>query len=202
LLARAGSLVATLRGARSRTADERSAHVVELVEATAAELRAGRTPSAALAEAAAVGSPDLRLLAGVGHGGEVVPVLLRSLSGLPGAHGLYAVASCWQVAERSGVGLARGLEQVAVGLRDERAVAREVAGQLAGPRATARLLAVLPAFGWLLGAALGAAPVEMLLTTAYGWGCLLVGVPLQVAGWWWIERAAAALDPARAGGGR
>jgi tight adherence protein B len=173
--------------------------VVELVVATAAELRAGRMPSAALAEAAAAGPPELAPLACLGHGDEDVPSLLRSLSRLPGAQGLRGVASCWQVAEQSGAGLARGLEQVAGGLRDERAVAREVSGQLAGPRATARLLAVLPVFGWVLGAALGAAPVEVLVATAYGWGCLLVGVPLQVAGWWWIERAAAALDPSRVG---
>ena len=190
-------LTSRLRRIRRREVEQRSAAVVELVDGMAAELRSGRMPAAALAAAAAVGPPDLAALAGVAADGHDVAERLESTATLPGAHGLLAVASCWRVAEQSGAGLARGLEKVALGLRNELMVAREVTGQLSGPRATARLLAVLPAFGWLLGSALGADPLGVLVTTGYGRVCLLLGVPLQVAGWWWIERGASALDPGR-----
>jgi tight adherence protein B len=189
-------------GARRRQALARSSAVLELVDGMAAELRAGRLPAAALAAAAEEGPIDLALPgAGPVDDADVLE-RLEAAAGAPGAQGLRQVALCWRVAASSGAGLARALEQVAAGLRHEQAVAREVAGQLAAPRATARLLAVLPVFGWLLGSALGADPLQVLVTTGYGWACLLLGVPLQVAGWWWIEHGAAALDPARYRGGR
>lgn len=198
----AARLTCVLRGVRRREAQARSAAVIELVDAMAAELRAGRMPVEALAAAAAGGPLGLEPLARGAAEGQGVAEGLESAASAPGAHGLLAVASCWRVAGQSGAGLARGLEHVSVGLRNEQSVAREVAGQLAGPRATARLLAVLPAFGWLLGSALGADPLHVLVTTGSGWVCLLLGLPLQVAGWWWIERGAAALDPSRYRGGR
>lgn len=183
-----------------RHAPQRRAQaVVELAEVMAAELRAGQPPPAALAAAAeAVSAPvvDPTVVAAARAGGPVAD-LLDTAAGLPGAAGLHGVAACWRVAEQSGTGLAQGLERVVMGLRDDQLVAREVAGQLAAPRATGRLLAVLPAFGWLLGAGLGAAPLDVLLTSPFGWACLVLGVPLQLAGWWWMERLTRSVEPWR-----
>lgn len=171
--------------------------VVELAEAMAAELRAGQPPPAALAAAVdAVPLPVLpATLVAAAHAGGPVADLLDVAATAPGAAGLHAVAACWRVSAQSGAGLARGLEGVVVGLRDECDVVREIHGQLAAPRATGRLLALLPVFGWLMGSMLGAHPVAVLLTTPYGWGCLALGVPLQLTGWWWMERLAASVDP-------
>jgi tight adherence protein B len=165
----------------------------------AAELRAGQPPPAALAAAADAASVPVvaATVVSAARGGGPVADLLDTAAGLPGAAGLHGVAACWRVAEQSGTGLAQGLERVVRGLRDEQQLAREVAGQLAAPRATGRLLAMLPAFGWLLGSGLGAAPLEVLLTSPLGWACLALGVPLQVAGWWWMERLARSVEPWR-----
>lgn len=171
--------------------------VVGLVEALAAELRAGQPPPSALV-AAAGGTTVLRpqVVVAAQLSGPVAD-LLDEAAAAPGAGGLHAVAACWRVAEQSGAGLAQGLERAARGLRDEQQVAREVAAQLAAPRATGLLLALLPLFGLLLGSALGADPVHVLLGTPVGWVCLALGLPLQIAGWWWVNRLAAAVDPWR-----
>jgi hypothetical protein len=186
-------------GVRRSEAADRAAAVVELAEVLAAELRAGQPPPTALEAALGVVARPVvpASVARAAAAGQPVADLLDAAAGAPGSGGLRAVAACWRVAEQSGSGLARGLERVVVGLRDEQQVGLEVASQLAAPRATGRLLALLPAFGWLLGGSLGAAPLEVLLTRPVGWACLAVGVPLQAAGWWWMERLAASLDPWR-----
>lgn len=60
--------------------------------------------------------------------------------------------------------------------------------QLAGARSTAVMLAGLPVLGLLLGTALGADPLHVLLHTGAGLGCLLVGGVLEGLGMWWALR--------------
>jgi tight adherence protein B len=59
---------------------------------------------------------------------------------------------------------------------------------LAGARATTGLLACLPALGLLLGTALGADPLRVLLHSAAGLACLVVGGALEGTGLWWALR--------------
>jgi tight adherence protein B len=58
------------------------------------------------------------------------------------------------------------------------------------------MLAALPALGLLLGTAMGADPLRVLLHTGAGLGCLLAGAALEGAGLWWalgiVRRAEAA----------
>jgi tight adherence protein B len=61
---------------------------------------------------------------------------------------------------------------------------------LAGPRATARVLTWLPVLGVLLGTALGADPVAVLLDGALGTGALLAGLALLAVGRAWTARLA------------
>jgi tight adherence protein B len=75
-------------------------------------------------------------------------------------------------------------------------VRQEVSTQLAGPRATAALLGALPAVGVLLGTGLGAAPLDVLLRTPWGLGCLVLGSLLTIAGVAWTERIARAAEEA------
>ena len=67
----------------------------------------------------------------------------------------------------------------------------DIAAQLAGPRATARLLAVLPLLGILMGAGLGMHPLSFLLGGPPGLACLTAGVALDGLGLWWTRRMAA-----------
>ena len=155
LAAVGGLLVATRRRAvaAARTAQELTASVAEVATALAADLAAGHPPLGALAALADEqrAPPHTRAraeladaLAAVVSGarlGADIPSGLRRRAAVPGAEGLRAVAAGWEVAERTGAGLAPVLEQVAVGLRDELAADRAVAAALAGSqvdRATAR----------------------------------------------------------------
>ncbi|MFF7635557.1 type II secretion system F family protein [Kitasatospora sp. NPDC008050] len=176
----------------------RATAVVELCAALAGELRSGATPEQALETVTAAGRAVGSVLGRLGDEalarlmaaryGADVPAALRWLGTLPGGAGACAIAACWQVTADSGAGLAAALDQVAEALRADRALHEEVRSELTGPRTTAGLLAALPAFGLLLGAALGARPLSVLLHTPLGWGCLLTGLLLEVAGLLWTGR--------------
>ena len=82
----------------------------------------------------------------------------------------------------------RGSTGSQAALRAERDQRADLRAQLAGPRSTAVMLAGLPVLGLLLGSALGADPLHVLLHTGAGLGCLLVGGVLEGAGLWWALR--------------
>lgn len=169
-----------------RAADLRRDAVIEFCLAMAGEVRAGRPPGHALAEAGAqLGEPGAAVVAAARYGGDV-PGALRSAAASPGAEGLRGVAACWQVAVDGGASLASGLERVAEALRAERDQHEDLRAQLAGARSTVLVLAALPVFGLLLGAAMGAEPLQVLLHSPAGLGCLLVGVLLEGAGLAWM----------------
>ena len=187
--------LAALRGrTRARlAAGERRAAVLDICDQMAAELRAGQPPGRALQHAAEAWS-DLTPAASAFVLGGDVAAALRSAGQAPGADALLAVAAAWEVAQRSGAGLASVLDRTAEALRAEDATRREVTAALAPPRATARLLALLPVFGLLLGAGVGADPWGFLTGTPIGVACLAVGGGLGLAGLAWVERLAAAAE--------
>ncbi|MEU8513235.1 type II secretion system F family protein [Kitasatospora sp. NPDC048722] len=187
-----------LRRAVAAEARRRAAGVVELCAGLAGELRSGSTPEQALhvvtARTAAdpealrrLGEEPVARLAAGRYGGDV-PGALHLLAELPGGSGAAAIAACWRVASDGGAGLAAALDRVAEALRGEQALAEEIAGELAGPRTTIAVLAVLPAAGLLLGTAMGARPVDVLLHTSAGLGCLVVGAGLEGLGVAWTAR--------------
>ncbi|MFK0289985.1 type II secretion system F family protein [Streptomyces sp. NPDC090442] len=178
--------------ARRRAADRRAAAVIRFCGAVAGELRAGRQPDRALVAAgvAGLGEAGPAVLAAARYGGDV-PGALRAAARRPGAEGLIGAAACWRVAVEGGAGLARGLERIAAGLAAQRDQREELQAQLAGPRATALMLALLPVGGLVMGGALGADPLGVLLHTPAGWGCLLVGGLLEWGGVAWTGRIVA-----------
>ncbi|GLW17279.1 membrane protein [Streptomyces sp. NBRC 13847] len=180
-----------------RARDRRAAAVITLCAAVAGELRAGRQPAQALLAAGApgLGAAGSDVTAAARYGGDV-PRALRAAGRLPGAEGLTGMAACWQVAVEGGAGLACGLERIASGLRAQRDQRDELRAQLAGPRATALMLALLPVGGLLMGSALGADPLRVLLHTPAGWGCLVIGGLLEWGGVVWTARIVAAAEGA------
>ncbi|WP_433857496.1 type II secretion system F family protein [Streptomyces kronopolitis] len=178
-----------------RARDRRAAAVITLCAAVAGELRAGRQPAQALLAAGApgLGAAGSGVIAAARYGGDV-PQALRAAGRLPGAEGLTGMAACWQVAVEGGAGLACGLERIASGLRAQREQRDELRAQLAGPRATALMLALLPGGGLLMGSALGADPLRVLLHTPAGWGCLVIGGLLEWGGVVWTARIVAAAE--------
>lgn len=173
--------------ARERRADA----VIALCGALAGEVRAGRQPGEALLRSAGdsggLGEARAAVVAAARFGGDV-PGSLAAAARQPGAEGLRGLAACWRVAVDQGAGLAAGLDRLDAALRAERDQRADLRAQLSGARATAVLLAALPALGLLLGTAMGADPLHVLLHTGAGLGCLVTGAVLEAAGTWWAMR--------------
>ncbi|RNL62187.1 type II secretion system protein [Nocardioides marmoriginsengisoli] len=191
-LAGAASMVATReagrRRARSIAARRRDA-AISACSGLAADLQAGRTPTAALA-AIAVEWDEFGEVASAGQIGADVPAALRRLADEPGAGSLRWVAASWTVAHRSGAGLAGAVDLAAAAMLDERATLAVLDTELASARATARLLAVLPLGVLLLGQGVGGDPFGFLFGSVVGTGCLVAGLLLAWVGLAWIERIA------------
>jgi tight adherence protein B len=166
------------------------------VDALSAEISSGQPPVFALDRAAqACGDSDLLRLARAAVLGADVSAGLRLLATRPGWQALDHVAVCWRVSLGAGSGLAEALRRTAALMRADDDIAREVSAALAAPRATVRMLAALPLVGIAMGGLLGAQPWSVLLGTPYGLACLVVGLLLDAAGVWWVERLARAAEP-------
>jgi tight adherence protein B len=198
LLAGAGAIVAQRwRGvtAARRRADRVRAGLPLVCRALAAELRAGWPAGDALACAARDADTQLAHLLDpavrAGRLGGDVPAMLHAAARSPGAARLAVLAAGWRVSTDTGASLATLADRLAAALGDEQRHRRLIAAQLAGPRASARLLAALPVVGVLLGVALGADPVRVLLHTPWGLACLTAAIGLDLLGLLWTERLAA-----------
>ncbi|MFJ5033562.1 type II secretion system F family protein [Streptomyces sp. NPDC088560] len=175
----------------ARDRERRADAVIALCGSLAGEVRAGRQPGEALPQAArdtgGLGDAQGAVVAAARFGGDV-PGALATAARQPGAEGLLGLAACWRVAVDQGAGLAVGLDRLDATLRAERDQRADLRAQLSGARATAVLLAALPALGLLLGTAMGADPLHVLLHTGAGLGCLTVGAAFEAAGTAWAAR--------------
>jgi len=193
----AAAALATRRRRLTRQVIETHIAVVDLCRATAAELRAGHATAQAFASAADAAPGRLAVLLGsagvVAHRGDIGDLAdtVTLVSAQPGCSGLRRLAACWRVAAASGASLAPAIDRVADALQDEIDVGRDVTATLAGPRATVRLLAGLPILGLLLGTAIGARPIEFLLGSGPGFGCLIAAAAFDTCGVVWARRIAA-----------
>jgi tight adherence protein B len=143
-----------------RARERRGEAVIALCGALSGEVRAGRQPGEALRRAAHDSG-------GLGEAQAVVLAAARFGGDVPGA--------LTDAARQPG---ADGLVGLAACWRV--AVDRG-AGLAAG-------LDRLPVLGLLLGTALGADPLHVLLHSGPGLGCLLVGGVLEAVGLWWALR--------------
>lgn len=136
---------------RARRRRDAGATAVGGVLGVAAALRAGASPAVAWWRGWGLRAPD-----GVPDPGDV-----RARCGDPG-HAAAVVAAA-RLAARTGAPLAAVLERTAAALAEEADVEVQRRAALAGPRATVHVLTWLPAVGVLLGTALGADPLGVLL---------------------------------------
>ena len=178
------------RRRRERTVREATSRLVlEICEQLAGELAAGQPPGVALARTTRVWAA-LAPVAEAFRVGADVPEALRAVARAPGAGDLRLLAAAWQVAHRTGQGLADAVDRVSLQLVEARATRRLVDGELASARATARLVAALPVAALAMGSGVGGDPVAFLLTSPAGWLCLAGGLASGLAGLWWIEAIA------------
>lgn len=191
LVVAAGQRLLARRRAAADAAD-RAAQVQAYCESVAADLAAGQPPHRVLARSVD-DFPEFTAAAAAAELGADVPDALRQLARAPGAGELRLVAAAWQVAHRSGAGLADALEQVGRGVRTRRRTARLVAAELAPANATARMMAALPLVFVLAGSGLGGDPVAFLTGSTPGLACLSAGLALSYAGLEWLQRIADAV---------
>ncbi|OAA27056.1 tight adherence protein B [Frankia sp. EI5c] len=177
----------------------------DVLAGLATELDAGATPDEALRTALASVSalpahPGVR----AGPAGRVawpldLPRLRDQLAGSGDSARLLArcdaaalrqLATAFRVCRLTGVRLAPVAAMLADAARSDAARADELASALAGPRSSGRLVASLPLLGVALGALLGAAPAQVLVTPPLGTACLTAGVLLDLAGLRWLRRIA------------
>lgn len=152
----------------------------------AAELRAGSTTAGALrrgAESLPDTTPEglrsaLNTAAGLAAQGGEPAVALTALE-------VRRYAALLTLSGRHGVALASLIEQAQSQLDIARRHAGETAASLQGPQATAVILACLPLAGILMGGAMGADSLGLLLGGGLGGLLLDVGVALVCAGFIW-----------------
>jgi len=191
---RASRLLSTVRHrllSRQHRARIRAA-LRDVLAEVVADIRAGQPPARALARALGDRDETLapRTMAATQWGGDVAAALRDDARASDSAI-LASAAACWSVASTQGAGLADALDRLVVQDRRAEEVRRQLEAHLAAPRATARMLALLPALGLLLGIAVGGDPVGWLLGTPLGAACLVLGVLLVIVGLTWASRIVA-----------
>lgn len=168
------------------------AEMLVIVRALARELRSGAQPLAAVrAVSGARRGSSLRLLEQLatvlvtdrGHRTAHSPGGIERESEISGR-----LAAGWALSARYGVPWVGLIDALATDLADRVRATAARAAQVSGPRVSGYVLAVLPAFGLLLGAGMGADPVGILLGTSAGHLLLLTGCALTCAGLWWTAR--------------
>jgi tight adherence protein B len=177
---------------RERKAEQSRADLLAAVRALRDEYESGATVAAAFTAAAATAGDHQRgfeLAARAAATGDAIsPALLShrllSHSEEP-ALGLLSLGVACQVSGSAGCSLGSILVGVQDDLVADRASHRAVATTLAGPRTSALLLAGLPIVGLVLGTAMGANPVKVLLHSSIGLAMLVVGVAFDLGGLLW-----------------
>lgn len=110
-----------------------------------------------------------------GDAGEVAEIRARLTAG-------------WELAARQGLAITPMIDAVVLDASERLAADSERAGQVAGPRVSGYVMAGLPVMGLLLGAGMGADPVQVLAHSGVGNVLLVVGVTLTCAGLLWSAR--------------
>lgn len=170
---------------RSKQAQQRQ-QIARFTLALADELDAGLPLSVAVSRAAGDSEFLQRTIAAAGSGGDVVEALVLDSRECTSAT-LRGLAAAWEVSAGSGAGLARASRSLGSAALQRERIRRDLSGHLATPRSTARILALLPVVGLILGNGLGGSPITWLLTTPMGIAVLSGGIFLEVLGVLWVR---------------
>lgn len=171
--------------------------MTDAVYGLVAELRSGAHPVLAAESAARDARQPARavltaIAATARLGGDLAQALHRYAADSPTlAPVLRPLVHAWTLAQRHGLPLADVLDAVRRDVDGRVRFAHRVRAKMAGPRASGAVLAVLPALGVVLGEAMGANPIHVLLASPLGQTLLAIGTALICAGLYWITRLTA-----------
>ena len=178
----AGALPVRAVVRRRHAADRADDDLPDVVDDLARALRSGAPTAAALRTA---GFDDVARATGRG---VPLAVAFEQWASAATADGAHLVATAVAVTSAAGGDVGRPLTSVADTLRERRALRREVRALSAQARTSAVVVAVAPvAFAVVAGGTDGAT-AGFLLRTPAGWACLVTGLALDGAGWWWMDR--------------
>jgi tight adherence protein B len=184
--------VITTRWQRRRRPDDDLRDLASALEDLARSLRGGASLAQALAEVAVSGDDPVRrelrrVDARVDAGAPLSEALAdwRASSHRPG---VALAVGALDVASRAGGSRAQAVDQVAATLRERLALADELRAQSSQARLSALVLVVCPAVFAALAASVDPRVVAFLVTHPFGWGCLAIGLALEVVGGWWMAR--------------
>ena len=164
----------------------------EAIHGMVAELRAGAHPVAA-AEAAAqdakppAGAVLTAMVTTARLGGDMATVERRFTQDTP-VPALRPLTNAWTLAHTQGLPLADIMDAVRTDVAGQVRFAKKVRARMAGPQASGAVLAGLPILGVLLGEAMGADPLHVLLTNPLGQALLVAGTALICLGLHWINK--------------
>jgi tight adherence protein B len=97
-------------------------------------------------------------------------------------------ANLLEISSSSGSSIHDALTQISQSLINRRKQEQLISTELASTKATVFVLAGLPIMGAGMGLMLGTDSISWLLGTTAGRTCLVLGVILELAGWFWIKR--------------
>jgi Flp pilus assembly protein TadB len=103
-------------------------------------------------------------------------------------HSFANCANLLDLSSQSGSSVNEALTQVADKLMTRRNQEQLIATELASTKATVFILAGLPIMGAGMGLMLGSDSISWLLGSSAGRVCLLLGIALELVGWFWIQR--------------
>jgi tight adherence protein B len=179
-----------LRLAGRRHARIVAAAVPETLERVGAELRAGGTVATALTT---IGSgdgplaPDISRLESRVRLGASLPGALQAWARERPAAGVEATAGALALSATVGGRAAESLDALAASLRDRLAVADEARALSAQARYSAWVIGIAP-IGYIVGsAAVDPRSLHLLLGTAGGRACALMGIALELLGVAWMR---------------
>lgn len=189
-----GTLLVRRRiAARRRRRTEEGASLQGVLDVLVGELRIGAHPVAAIdAAAQEADGPTAASLGAVAAravlGADVAEGLRTEgeSSASPGHWNRLAV--CWQLAQTHGLAIATLMQAAQRDITERERFRGRVEAGMAGARATAAILACLPLLGVLLGHAIGAEPLTLLMSGGFGGWLLVAGTLFVCCGLMWSDR--------------
>lgn len=158
--------------------------VTAMLRALARDLLAGTGPAAAVTEAARGRPATVVAVLPFAVGGGSLPVdVAPALADVRDR-----LRAGWELSVRHGIPLAAVVTAVADDAADRSRAAQERATQVAGPAVSGYVLAGLPVAGLVLGAGMGAHPLDVLTGSIAGGILLVVGTLLCCGGLLWADR--------------